>query len=62
MPRLTYTTIARIKTPDNAIACEMVLVTAPIVRKTADMTNIEMKLKMKKMKNCEGSRLKPAMK
>lgn len=55
-------TIHRTMMPAMANAADMVFVTAAVVLKMADMVNIDMKLKRKKMKNCDGSARNPARK
>jgi len=48
--------------PAMAKAALIVLVIAAVVLKIADMVNMDMKLNRKKMKNCDGSVLRPARK
>lgn len=48
--------------PAMAKAALIVLVTAAVVLKMADIVNMDTKLNRKKMKNCEGSVLRPARK
>ena len=48
--------------PAIARAAEIVLVTAAVLLKMADIVNIAMKLKRKKIKNCDGSVRNPAKK
>ena len=55
-------TIQRIIIPAIARAAEMVLVTAAVVLKIADIVSMAMKLNRKKIKNCDGSVRSPERK